>query len=432
MGTAIGLDIGTSGTRAVAVAEDGTALAWGKADMPAPVPVDGRPAQDPQIWLDAALACLAECVAELRSAGYDPAEVEGIAAAGTSGTMLICDASLRPLTPGLMYNSGNFDAQAEAIDKHAPPGALARGHSSGLARLLYLQELAPAEKAAHVLHQADWVLANLCATGGNSDTNNALKAGCDPASRAWPDFVYSCGAKAELLPQVHEPGTAIGLLEPSLARKLGLPASCTVRTGTTDSIAAFLASGAAAVGHACSSLGTTLAVKLLAAECAEDLASGVYSHRIGGAWLPGGASNTGGAVLLQHFSAQQLEDLEQQIKPERPTGLDYYPLPAVGERFPINDASLKPRLEPRPPSAAAFCQAIMEGIAAVEKLAYERMAALGAPVPSLILTAGGGAASAKWTEIRQRTLGIELRPAASAEAAVGAARLARGPLTLAA
>ena len=62
----------------------------------------------------------------------------------------------------------------------------------------------------------------------------------------------------------------------------------------------------------------------------------------------GGASNTGGAVLKEFFTGEQLKDLSAQIDPDQPSGLDYYPLIKPGERFPVNDPNLEPRLTPRP------------------------------------------------------------------------------------
>jgi len=51
-------------------------------------------------------------------------------------------------------------------------------------------------------------------------------------------------------------------------------------------------------------------------------------------WLAGGASNSGGAALLAHFTPDRMAELSPRIDPETDTGLDYYPLPAPGERFP--------------------------------------------------------------------------------------------------
>ena len=76
----------------------------------------------------------------------------------------------------------------------------------------------------------------------------------------------------------------------------------------------------------------------------------------GRGWLVGGASNSGGAVLRQHFSDADLRRLTPQVDPENPTGLDYYPLPAVGERFPVRDDGKRPVLEPRPDADAVFMQ----------------------------------------------------------------------------
>lgn len=70
----------------------------------------------------------------------------------------------------------------------------------------------------------------------------------------------------------------------------------------------------------------------------------------------GGASNTGGAVLRQYFTNDQLQQLSQRIDPDQPSGLDYYPLVNPGERFPVNDPALQPRLEPRPEDDALFLQ----------------------------------------------------------------------------
>jgi sugar (pentulose or hexulose) kinase len=114
------------------------------------------------------------------------------------------------------------------------------------------------------------------------------------------------------------------------------------------------------------------------------------------------------------------------MHPAQPTGLDYYPLPAVGERFPICDAQLEPRLDPRPASDAKFFQGILEGLASIEKRGYELLAELGAPYPSRVLTVGGGADNPGWTIIRERLLGVPVEKALYREAAYGAALLARG------
>lgn len=71
-------------------------------------------------------------------------------------------------------------------------------------------------------------------------------------------------------------------------------------------------------------------------------------------WLVGGGSNTGGAALKKFFSGNELAALSQKIDPEVDSGLQYYPLPRTGERFPVCDPEKLPVLEPRPSDDSQF------------------------------------------------------------------------------
>jgi sugar (pentulose or hexulose) kinase len=203
-----------------------------------------------------------------------------------------------------------------------------------------------------------------------------------------------------------------------------LPQHTLVLAGTTDSTAAVVATGAMRPGEAITCLGSTLVLKIigLAPVAAPDY--GVYSHRLGERWLIGGASNSGGAVLRQHFDDRKIRLLSESLSPDRPTGLDYYPLPAPGERFPVNDSALGPRMAPRPADDIRFLQGLLEGIARIEATGYRLLHALGAPELRMVLTTGGGTTNAAWTRIRARLLGVPVVPARHQEAAYGAALIA--------
>jgi sugar (pentulose or hexulose) kinase len=105
--------------------------------------------------------------------------------------------------------------------------------------------------------------------------------------------------------------------------------------GTTDSIAAFIAARASKPGQAVSSLGSTLAIKLLSTSPVDDASFGVYSHRLGDMWLVGGASNVGCAVLRQEkFSGAELAELSARIDPahDPPAAVGFYPLTKRGTK----------------------------------------------------------------------------------------------------
>ena len=129
-------------------------------------------------------------------------------------------------------------------------------------------------------------------------------------------------------------------------------------------------------------------------------------------------------MLAAHFTPEEIAALSARIDPDRPSGLDYYPLLRPGERFPVNDPALAPRLTPRPADDALFLQGLFEGIAAIEASAYRLLESLGGPPLGLIRSVGGGAANPVFTRLRTARLGVPAAPVASEEAAAGAARLA--------
>ena len=157
----------------------------------------------------------------------------------------------------------------------------------------------------------------------------------------------------------------------------------------------------------------------------DDSRYGIYSHRLGDLWLTGGASNTGGAVLRHFFSDAQLENLSSKIVVEKESPLDYYPLLKVGDRFPINEPQLPPRLEPRPTDSVEFLHGLLESIARIEARGYQLLQQLGATQLTRVYTAGGGAKNPAWTAIRGRHLRVPILPPIHTAAAYGTALLAR-------
>jgi sugar (pentulose or hexulose) kinase len=96
----------------------------------------------------------------------------------------------------------------------------------------------------------------------------------------------------------------------------------------------------------------------------------------------------------------------------------------IGERFPIDDPQLQPILEPRPISDALYLQALLEGLAEIERAGWQRLAQLGAPAIQRVISLGGGARNPQWRAIRQRLLGVAVLNRPQLSAALGMARLA--------
>ncbi|MEK9668281.1 MAG: FGGY-family carbohydrate kinase [Deltaproteobacteria bacterium] len=412
---ALGIDIGTSGVRAVLMNSKFDVVAHSSSLMSD----FGPNHRSPVVWWKS----LESALEQLRTEAPEQwRQVLGISVDGTSGTMLALNNEFEPIGDALMYNDPVENPDIlEQIREHAPRESAAHGATSGLAKLMTLQELPGCHR---VLHQADWVLGKFIGKYRWSDENNSLKTGYDPILREWPNWISQTKARRELLPDPKEPGQVTGEIDQKIADRFGLAKDIKIVSGTTDGCAAFLATGATEIGDGVTSLGSTLVVKILSDQPVFAPEYGIYSHRIGDQWLPGGASNTGGNVLTHFFSDEELIRHSRNIDPETQINLDYYPLLKAGERFPINDPVFPPRLEPRPPDDQTFLHGLLLGMSKVEALAYKRLKELGGPDLKSLRTVGGGSKNSVWTTLRQKQTPVPMQNVASDQAAAGAARLA--------
>lgn len=408
----LGLDFGSSGARACVVDVAGEIAHEARFSYPY------SSLQQPADWQTALFDLLAGVPNEVKS------RLLAIAVDATSGTTLLADATGRPVGPALLYSDIRALEEARAIAALAPGSHTVASATSGLSKFLWLLKQPGSEYACFACHQTDWLAGLLTGRFGTSDYHNTLKTGCDPETLSWPEWMQALPLWP-LLPRVVTPGSSVGSISADVARRFGLNPACMVRAGTTDSIAAFMAAGVDRPGEAVTSLGSTLVLKLLSETRVDAPEYGVYSHRYGRLWLAGGASNSGGSVLRQYFSDRQLTELSHQIDPDHSSGLDYYPLPERGERFPLNDPQLLPRLVPRPADDQAFLHGLLESIARIEALGYRKLVELGASPLKRVVTAGGGAQNETWRRIRERLLGVPVGASEYTEAACGAARLAR-------
>ena len=409
----LGLDFGTSGARAAIINSEGQLL-WQTGVSYGSV----KDSDWVKIWRQGLFELLGEIPQDHKS------RLKAIAIDGTSSTVLLLDAQGETLFEPILYNDDRGKAVKDLLQIVAPSDHLVNSATSSLAKLLWWSQQPEFSQARYFCHQADWLGFLLHGRLGVSDYHNALKLGYDVQRLAYPAWLQA-QPWFNLLPQVTEPGTAIASLLPELAQPLQLPQNCWVCSGTTDSIAAFLASGAGQPGQGVTSLGSTVVLKLLSQTPVTDLASGVYSHRLGNLWLTGGASNAGGAVLKHFFIPPELERLSELFDPSQASALDYYPLLQPGERFPLNDPQLKPRLSPRPPDDAVFLQGLLESLGRIEALGYQKLQQLGATPVTEIFTAGGGANNLPWQKIRERLIGVPVAKSPQSEAAYGTACLAQ-------
>jgi xylulokinase len=412
----LGVDVATAAVRVTAVrAGTGEVAATASAPLPAPaVPAPGCQEQPP-VHAAVVRSVLRALTGRL---GARAAGVGALAVTATSGSVVATDAGGVPRGPVLLYADQRGAARVGA--------ALGRpvGASSTLGRLA---ELAEQDPAGRYLHVPDVVVADL--TGRLvSDTSHALKAGIDPVAARWPaEPLAAAGVAPGSLPELVHPGTVVGAVRPRVAAELGLPTGVRVVAGMTDGCTAQLAAGAVAPGRTTGVLGTTLVLKGVAADEVTGFGGAVYSHLApDGLWWPGGASNTGAGAL---DGVPDLAAADADAARQGPSPWTAYPLPGTGERFPfVRPDATGFLLGPGTPSPLQRHRALLDGVAFVERLGLERLAALGVGSADHRVV-GGGSGSPVWTAIRASVLGRPVSRPAEPSSAFGAAVLAAAALT---
>jgi len=430
----LGIDVGTQGARVLASDRVGQVVASVEEPFDSYF-TTGLPdrwvEQAPQMWWQAVRAAILHLMQELRRQNT-AATIETLSITSTSGTVVMVDGSGRPLRPALMYNDGRAQEEALQVQHAGQQLAAALGYrfnpSFALSKILWLRLNEPAlfDSAHRFIHAADYVVGCLSGEYGISDFSNALKTGYDLHRNCWPDFIEKdLGIPLAKLPQVVPPSTPITTVSQKVAEETGLPADIPIMTGMTDGCASQISTGAVAPGDWCSTLGTTLVVKGVTRALLLDPQGRIYSHKHqDGYWLPGGASNTGGEALAQRFPREEWEAYNNQALSLSPTDVIVYPLARRGERFPFACPSAEGFVSGDTNNRAVSYAAHLEGVAYLERLAYDMLSDLGAEVGDTIFSAGGATHSRPWTQIRADVLGrILVRPEATG-GAMGAAILA--------
>jgi D-ribulokinase len=423
----LGVDLGTQSVRAMLVSETGEVLGVGSHKLKGHR--DGpRHEQDPEEWWSAtSIACRA-ALASL-PAGY---KVAAVAVDATSGTILLVDGRGRPLTPGLMYDDSRAVAEAERANESGAPVWEMLGYNRmqagwGLPKLLWLLRHHDVSAAGTCLaHQSDFINRRLTAEAVATDTSNALKTGVDLIAERWPDAIFAdLGVPAEILPPVVRAGTALGVVSPEAATETNIPGGTTVIAGMTDGCAAQIGSGALSVGSWNSVLGTTLVLKGVSQSLIRDPAGVVYCHRSpDGNWLPGGASSTGAGAISKYFPERDLDSMGAQAAERGPAGILTYPLHGRGERFPFIAQDAQGFTLGEPADEIERFAALLEGVAFIERLCFDYLDMLGAPVSGPFVFTGGGAKSPHWCRLRANVLNRPVSLPENAEPAFGMAVLA--------
>jgi xylulokinase len=431
----LGLDLGTSGLRAVLVDMEGTLVASAEQACAVSHPAPGHSEQDPANWVDSCAAAMAHLKAEA------PAAVAAIRGIGLSGQMhgaTLLDASDKVLRPCILWNDTRSHAEAAALD--ATPGV--RDLSGNIVfpgftapKLLWVEKHEPDifAQIAKVLLPKDYL--RLWLTGDHvSDMSDAAGTSwLDVGKRDWSSALLAAGhMRADQMPRLVEGSQASGQLRADLAAEWGIDHPVVVAGGGGDNAVAACGVGCFREGDGFVSLGTS-GVLLAAKDSfapAPETAVHSFCHAVPDTWYQMGVILA--ATDCLNWLAKTLNDSPATLAgrlPDTingPSGTLFLPY-LSGERTPHNDADIRGAFVGLDIGSGqeTLTQSVMEGVSFALRDSLEALKSTGTDLQS-ILAIGGGTQSRFWLESLATILGLPLRLPAKGEfgAALGAARLA--------
>ena len=423
----VGIDIGTQGVRMVWVDEHGKKhFSSGKTfDLDDEI----RIKQDPELWWRYIDHLFLE--AKNEDISYDAYSIESIGVTSTSGTIIPLDKNDNVLYGAIMYSDPRSEKQGKYISEIARKyyGSLPRftrfSSSCGIAKMLWYKENYKEEykqKLQRFVHASDYITGKMTGEYGITDHSNALKTGYDLHKDEWPAYIFSeLNFPHSLFPIVKPIGTALKKIKEEWVEKWGLPGAPVVSVGLTDGCASQIAAGAVKPGDWNTTIGTTMVLKGVTKDYIYDPSGSIYCHKHpDGYWMPGGASNIG-ADWVHDFSEKEIQKGSEYYDGLVPSKTVFYPLKTLGERFPFVSAKAKGEVFVKEEDRQDLFQAGLEGVAFIERYAYEKIERLGGQKVEKVFSAGGGNKNEKWLHIRANVLNKRILKSHKAEGAMGAA-----------
>ena len=404
----LGLDVGTSGVKAILVSPEGAVAAAATVPLSLDTPRPGWAEQDPEAWWEASGAAIRRVLQQRPAAR--------VAAVGISGQMhssVFLDKSGTVIRPALLWCDGRTTAECREIVQRAGGEAQLREwvcnaalEGFTLPKVLWLRHHEPAAFArlATVLLAKDFIRLRLTGAVASEPSDASGTLMFDPARLRWSrDMLDAVELPVSLLPDVGGSAAVLGRVTAQAGALTGLAPGTPVVGGGADNACGAAGVGAISPGEAVSSWGTSGTVLAPTAEPRVDpgLRAHTFCHVAPGVWyVMGVVLSAGGAFAWYRDQlARELSDTDQRDArlveeaagvPPGADGVTFLPY-LQGERTPHRDASLRAAFVglSLAHSRAHLTRAVLEGVCFALRDCVTILRELGLAPASLLLTGGG-------------------------------------------
>jgi xylulokinase len=443
----LGLDIGTSGAKALLCDDSGRVLATAMTEYPLHTPQSLWSEQEPADWWRGAQTALREVIA---NSGVDAREIAALGLTGQMHGAVFLDTKGEVIRPALLWNDQRTAAEcAEITERVGAERLITIAGNPALTgfqapKILWLRNHEPDNYArlAQVLLPKDYIRLLLSGVRAADASDAAGTLLLDLGTRDWSDEILGAlGIPRDWLPRVYEGPEVTGTLLPEVAADLGLPAGLPIVAGGGDNAAAAVGTGVVRAGVVSSSIGTSGVLFAHSNAVALDPQGRLHTfcHAVPGQYhlmavtlAAGGAfqwlRNTLNLQTFERSNVQRLgyDDLTQMAAtaPIGAEGLLFLPY-LTGERTPHLDPLARGAfvgLTTRH-TLAHLARAVMEGVVFSLRDGLEIMRALRVPIEEVRATGGGGR-SPLWRQMQADIYGAAVSTLTAEEGpAYGAALL---------
>jgi xylulokinase len=435
----MGIDLGTSGVKAVVLDRRHRLVATGSAPLSVDAPQPLWREQDPAAWWAACDRAVAAALEDLRRSGSSPGQIEAIGLTGQMHGATLVDARGEVLRPAILWNDGRSSFECVELERAVPRSREITGNlmmpGFTAPKLLWVAKHEPGvfERVRRVLLPKDWLRWRLTGEYATDMSDAAGTLWLDVGERAWSgELLRACGLSTANMPSLHEGPEVTGRLSLDVAQRWGVR-EVPVVAGASDNAAGALGVGVVNPGDAMLSLGTSGVVFVATGSFVANPEQAVHSfcHALPRSWhlmsvmLSAASCVEFTARLLgERDVAALLAAAEQRgLREDTPLFLPYL----NGERTPHND----------PHAKAAFfgmhagtqredlVNATLEGVCLGMAQGIDALRAARAELGRVSLI-GGGSRNAYWAQMLADATGLQVVRHADAEVgpSLGAARLA--------
>jgi len=439
----LGLDVGTSGVKAILVAASGDVVAAATSGLTMATPRPGWAEQDPNAWWAATLASIRDVLAQRPGA-----RMEGIGISGQMHSSVFLDRDGQVIRPALLWCDGRTTAECEEITRRAGGEGNLREwvrnpalEGFTLPKVLWLRNHEPEafRRVTTILLAKDFIRFRLTGALATEPSDASGTLMFDPARMRWSEeLLRSVDVPSRILPQVGGSHEVLSHVTAEAAKLTGLTSGVPVVGGGADNACGAAGVGVIAQGEAVASWGTSGTVLAPTAQPLVDpgLRAHTFCHVAPGVWyVMGVVLSAGGAFgwFREQFArdlsdsrgaSERLGDEASSIAPGA-EGISFVPY-LQGERTPHRDASARGAFLglSLAHSRAHLTRAVLEGICFALRDSLSILQELGLSPDHLLLT-GGGARSAFVRRLQAEVYGLPVTTVNREEGpAYGAALLA--------